>query len=493
MGRLVTVVGLGFGDEGKGATVDALARTAVEINPNVLIDVFRASGGPQCSHAVNYDVAQWNMAGNRLKIKQKTDESRVINVKYHQVGSAYMRGANTWLCGNMLVDPIFLNIELSRLESTRRQFQKEDALLNFVTDVRIQDNLPVITTYHAAYNQLMHSATSLSNTCGFGLGICKDQYLKGLYITIADLVGHQHSCISKLKLIRASLLDRVCNSNVSGKHKRLFYDHMHSNSGRPEVVLENLRFVFERPEVSIVDETNVLAAINRIVASDNRVGIFEGNQGVLLDQYLGLDSEKYRTYTDTTARSAESFLPSASLEKFHYVLGVTRTYTTRHGDGEMNCTPVPGLSDPSNQENKYQGLMRFGAFNLSLFRLGAKLTSNNQSRALRSGGDLDGISVTCVDQMPDSYDDSNAEYGDMGIDGPEALTANIKRNSKPFPKADVPAYWRHKLGDMPCLEKAASFEKVILPERLAMIGYGPLDTDRVIVQPDLLIALNYRK
>ena len=75
------VVGLGFGDEGKGATVDALAKELIEQGePKPL--VIRFSGGPQAAHNVYSDAGAHHT--------------------FSQFGSATLRGCFTLLSRHML-------------------------------------------------------------------------------------------------------------------------------------------------------------------------------------------------------------------------------------------------------------------------------------------------------------------------------------------------------------------------------------------------------
>mgnify|MGYP001811918586 CR=1 FL=1 len=88
--KAIVTVGLGFGDEGKGATVDFLTR---ELNAELVI---RYSGGAQAGHNV-----------------QLTDGRRHT---FSQFGSGTFAGAKTYLGPRMVICPSTLVPEAEHLQ-----------------------------------------------------------------------------------------------------------------------------------------------------------------------------------------------------------------------------------------------------------------------------------------------------------------------------------------------------------------------------------------
>src|SRR5687768_12378377 len=86
----VIVIGLGFGDEGKGAVVDALC------GDGSVSTVVRFNGGAQAAHNV--------IAGGR-------------HHTFSQFGSGTLAGVPTWLSRHVLVEPIALATESRELEA----------------------------------------------------------------------------------------------------------------------------------------------------------------------------------------------------------------------------------------------------------------------------------------------------------------------------------------------------------------------------------------
>src|SRR6266480_2914893 len=73
------------------------------------------------------------------------------------------------------------------------------------------------------------------------------------------------------------------------------------------------------------------------------------------------------------------------------MLGITRAYTTRHGEGPLpTFSPelTARLQDPGNPWNRWQGSLRCGWLDLPLLRYAAAVT-----------GPLDGIVVNHLDEI----------------------------------------------------------------------------------------------
>jgi adenylosuccinate synthase len=119
--------------------------------------------------------------------------------------------------------------------------------------------------------------------------------------------------------------------------------------------------------------------------------IFEGAQGVLLDEYRGF--HPHTTWSTVTTHHAWELVRQMEVEAVA-VLGVTRAYSTRHGEGPFP-TGSPELTerlrDPGNPWNRWQGSIRCGWLDLPLLRY-----------AVEVAGPLDGIVVNHLDQVPET-------------------------------------------------------------------------------------------
>ena len=109
--------------------------------------------------------------------------------------------------------------------------------------------------------------------------------------------------------------------------------------------------------------------------------VFEGAQGVLLDEQYGF--HPHTTWSRCTAAGALELAGDRSVRR----LGVTRAYTTRHGAGpfptEDPTMHLPELHNPDG----HAGRFRVGALDLMLLRY-----------ALRAAP-MDELAVTCLDRV----------------------------------------------------------------------------------------------
>ncbi|WP_188286163.1 adenylosuccinate synthetase [Streptomyces sp. CBMA29] len=302
------VVDLGFGDAGKGAAVDRLCQDGT------VQAVVRFNGGAQAAHNV------------------VTADGR--HHTFAQFGSGTLRGVRTHLSRFMTVDPLALAAEADHLRAVG--VPDPYALLS------VDRAAPLATPYHAAANRLREQARGADRhgSCGMGVGEAAAYALAhpGDAPTVGD-------CASRPRLLR---------------QLRLLRDRLADELG-------------PLPAPPVEDCAEVLAAFARTVTLTDgsalhdllRRGpaVFEGAQGVLLDEWHGF--HPYTTWSTTTFANAETLLAEAGTPGGARRLGVVRTYTTRHGPGPLvtedpELTPL--LPEPHNGHGRWQGAFRTGHF-----------------------------------------------------------------------------------------------------------------------------------
>jgi adenylosuccinate synthase len=303
-----TVVDLGYGDAGKGAVVSALCRA------RGVTAVVRFNGGPQAAHNV------------------------VTDAGYHhtfaQFGSGTLHHTPTHLSRFMSVDPLALSAEADHL----RTLGVPDPYALLTVDRRAR----LVTPYHAAANRLREQARGAERhgSCGMGVGESAGYALA--HPDDAPTVG---DCASRPRLLRVL---------------RLLRDRLGDELGPlPAPPVEDCADVFAAfaRAVTLTDE----AALQRLVRQGPLV--FEGAQGVLLDEWHGF--HPYTTWSTTTFANAETLLAEAGSPHESTRLGVVRTYTVRHGPGPL-VTEDPELAralpEPHNGHGRWQGAFRVGHF-----------------------------------------------------------------------------------------------------------------------------------
>lgn len=125
--------------------------------------------------------------------------------------------------------------------------------------------------------------------------------------------------------------------------------------------------------------------------------VFEGSQGLLLDQTYGV--YPYVTRSNTGLKNIVEILKNFIVDGMN-VIHVVKSYTTRHGNGPL--TFEQSLPDwvGSNQYHLYQGELRYSPLNLD-----DVLTAVEQDYTEIQ--DWTGIikrklAITCIDQLPDN-------------------------------------------------------------------------------------------
>ena len=144
MPRTIAVVGMLFGDEGKGATVSALCARL----PGRKL-VVRASGGPQAAH--------------NIVVPQSGDQVHTCS----QIGSGVFHGADTFIAGETVLD-----IDALQLESTtvvRAACRSAQRLQ--LGRVFVHPRTPVLDSRDASYSW-SEARRSGHGSCGRGTGVC---------------------------------------------------------------------------------------------------------------------------------------------------------------------------------------------------------------------------------------------------------------------------------------------------------------------------------
>lgn len=323
MSNDIIVIGLGFGDEGKGATVDKLCAE----RPGAT--VVRFSGGAQTAHNV------------------------VVGKMHHtfkQFGSGTLAGAKTYLSEHVLVNPIMLDIEAVKLYDLG-----VDDPMNLLT---IHPRALVTTPYHVMANKHKESQrNSPHGSCGLGIGETVEYELKtGKGLRVWEC---QYPQILKKKL--AEII-------------RYYQNYLQDR----DIYSQNelIQYYSDFGKFVNIDGYNAIAANSNL--------IFEGTQGVLLDEWRGF--HPHTTWATTTQQNAQEILAKIG-RKPGYVLGVTRTYHTRHGFGPFPSeSEFADVSESYNHFGKFQGGWRQGYFDQVLFNY-----------AIEACGGVDGLSVTHLD------------------------------------------------------------------------------------------------
>jgi adenylosuccinate synthase len=131
--------------------------------------------------------------------------------------------------------------------------------------------------------------------------------------------------------------------------------------------------------------------------------VFEGAQGLALDQERGTFPHVTRSYTGIrNVVELMAALPPADT----LVTYATRAYLTRHGagplPGELADPPFPGVHDLTNVPHAFQGHLRYAL--LDVGDLQDRVTRDfRDAESLGRGARVRlSVAVTCLDQLPEA-------------------------------------------------------------------------------------------
>jgi adenylosuccinate synthase len=344
--RHTIVVDLGFGDAGKGTVVDHLCRVAAADGRPVAA-VVRFNGGAQAAHNV------------------VTDDGR--HHTFAQFGSGTLTGVPTHLSRYVLVDPLALAAEAAHLAAL--------GVPDPFARLTVHGDALLTTPYHVAANRARELARGggRHGSCGMGIG-----ETAAFALAHPDAAPRVRDCARPARLRRLLTELRGCLEAELGP----LAGPARSGGELPPVDACVEVFGQFARAVRLVDD--------RHLAELARVGpvVFEGAQGVLLDEWHGF--HPYTTWSTTTFANAEKLLCDAGVPAGDtHRLGVVRTYTTRHGAGPLvteDAALTAALPDRHNGNGRWQGAFRVGHFDAVAHRY-----------AVDVAGGVDAVALTHLD------------------------------------------------------------------------------------------------
>ncbi len=139
------------------------------------------------------------------------------------------------------------------------------------------------------------------------------------------------------------------------------------------------------------------AAPSFLAATKKHV-VFEGAQGLMLDQQRGTFPHVTRSHTGIKNVLALAGEANISVLNVTYA---TRAYLTRHGAGplahELPQAPSSGIRDETNITNDWQGSLRYAHLDVAVATLAGYIRDDlSDNTAIKINH---GLAVTCLDQL----------------------------------------------------------------------------------------------
>lgn len=337
MKRASIVLGLGFGDEGKGITTDFLCDNANTMRNTIVV---RFSGGHQAGHTVMIDG---------------------LKHIHSSFPSGTLRGIPGFISHHCVISPTHMWNELQTLKD-----------LNVEPKLFVHPSAIVCTPFDIMVNKSSKRALT-DGTCGMGVGVTMDRHLNTQY-----------------KLYAVDTL----NSELL-KHKlEIIHDYYHLNLSKKELNGIINKFVLDCTNLPI----QLLSY--KGLGSRYDDFIFEGSQGIMLDMDHGtIPNVTYANTTCKNAISICNKLGIS--ETYISTYYVTRAYLTRHGNGWMpednskSKLVISNNEEEINTFNKFQGEFRIQPLNHKL------LTQGILNNLLYDKSYKSHLVITCVDQVTD--------------------------------------------------------------------------------------------
>lgn len=271
--------------------------------------VVRFSGGHQVGHTVKHGE---------------------LEHKFSNYGSGTLLGIPTYWSSYCTVDPITTLRELDDLNK-----------IGIYPEIIYHPLCEIVTAFDVV-SQWKDKKNIEHGTVGAGFKSTLDRAAAGYHITVQD-------CANVL-ILRAKVMS----------------------------LLENYYSFSSKVPISNIDEwcIKVHEYFKSVVICDESIlnryeyKVFEGSQGILLDQRFGI--MPYCTPSNTTCQNAMEIISKVGknqLEEITDHVYVIRPYITRHGNGPIPSTkPIKEVVDPNNKFNEFQRTFRAVEFDSNLFQ-----------------------------------------------------------------------------------------------------------------------------
>jgi adenylosuccinate synthase len=418
---------LGFGDAGKGSWTDSMAH---KLQSNLVV---RYNGGAQAAHTVYLPDGRKHT--------------------FNQFGSAsFIPDVPTLLSRFMLINPMRLVHEAHDLQLL--------GVENPYGRIFIDQRALVTTPYQMAANRLReYCRAERHGSCGLGVGETMQDWLDFPDHVLVAADFHQP------ELLRQKLT----------WHRQLKVEQLADQLTRltgvdlPSSIQNAVALLTQDSEAADIDDFLLeIAGSLQILSAEaacqlmnsSHHPIFEGAQGVLLDENFGFHPNT--TWSTTTPQNALTLLEEAGFTGEVTRYGILRTYATRHGAGPFPTSDSDlqrQLAEPDNPTNDWQGEFRVGHLDLNLLRYALKVAPVD---ALLISG-LDQTAPLCkvatsytLEGKP--YELQAGEVGDLAHQ--EQLGEELRRVIPQY--TDIP----NEAGDY------AEWQAAVLRKPLVGVSYG---------------------
>lgn len=277
MARNVVVIGTQWGDEGKGKVVDWLTDHSQ--------GVVRFQGGHNAGHTLV-------IGGQKTALQL--------------IPSGIMRAGVACYIGNGVV--------LSVPDLLREIDKLQASGVEVVSRLKVSEACPVILPYHTALDAAREAARGAAKigTTGKGIGPAYEDKVARRAVRVADLLNEKR-------------FEEKLRENLD-YHNYVLVNYLKAEAVDFQKTFDDAMALVPRLRPMVTDVSSALYAAHKKGANL----LFEGAQGSLLD----VDHGTYPFVTSSNCVAGNAAAGSGvGPNMLHYVLGITKAYTTRVGSG----------------------------------------------------------------------------------------------------------------------------------------------------------------
>ena len=419
-----TVIGTQWGDEGKGKIVDWLSSKADA--------VVRFQGG--------------NNAGHTLKIKNKV-------FKLNLLPSGIIRGKKCIIGNGVVLDPWALQEEILKLK-------KQGIKINS-TNLQIAENICLILPLHKILDSINES-----NRGRESLGTTK----KGIGPAYEDKIGRRSIRIIDLNSKKS--LDEKLETALN------HHNAIRKGFGKETYNKEKIKKDLIKIAPEILKYTQPVWKKIAEFKSQGKKILFEGAQGILLDVDHG--TYPFVTSSNTVASSAATG-SGCGPSLINYVLGITKAYTTRVGQGPFPTELKDKIGEELGKRGNEFGTVtsrkrRCGWFDGILVRQTIKISG------------IDGIALTKLDVLDKLDEIKMCIAYDLNGKKIDYLPANIEDQQKVKPIYKTFKGWKTSTNGISKFENLPENAKIYIKElenfvetKVSSISTSPERKDTILV------------
>jgi adenylosuccinate synthase len=336
----VTVIGVQWGDEGKGKIVDWLSERA-----DVVV---RFQGGHNAGHTLVIDG---------------------VTYKLSLLPSGIVRGGKLSIIGNgVVIDPTALLEEINRIKAQGIKITPEN--------LKIAETAPLILSIHGELDRMREEAAGNSKigTTGRGIGPAYEDKVGRRAIRVADLADDE------------TLKTRIDRLLTHHNALRAGFNHQPVTA---QALFDELKQISEK---ILPYAAPVWHELHQARLRGDKI-LFEGAQGTMLD----VDHGTYPFVTSSNTVAGQASTGSGTGHSATgFVLGIVKAYTTRVGSGPFPTELFDNIGEKIGEKGREFGTVtgrkrRCGWFDAVMVR-----------QAILTGG-IDGIALTKLDVL-DGFD-----------------------------------------------------------------------------------------